>query len=250
MSKKSLCFKWDEIGDAYQAFSAMSDEGDWQSIITQVATIIAKNATGPRSILDYGAGLGSTAASIRRQLYGTHGLLSSWFLYEPDSFARVAHPIMIPPVGKYMPVNSYPQLPKNTMVDIVLFIHTSYYISEFDKELEKSFASYLSENNGYALCISMPENSPFYIPELKNSIPWHAEEIIQAALAQGMKCETIKLRSRFRWLTMLEADSDLSRAIASFVCGGREVSPSEVKIVEKHLAGEVDFGDWLIVIKG
>ena len=249
MIKKVLNFKWSEIGDAYQSFSTMSDEGDWQLIISQIATIIAKSASGSRNILDYGAGLGTTAASIRRQLYGVHGLLSSWSLYEPDSFARATHQVLMPQVGKYMPVNSLAAPPKSPCFDIVLFIHTSYYLSEFDKELEKIFNSLLSHNNGFVICVSMPKESPFFVPELNNHISWSAQEIIETASSIGLQSEIIKLRSRFRWLPTLGEDQLLSKSIASFVCGGRDVSDHEINLVENKLSGEVDFGDWMIVIR-
>lgn len=248
MTRKVLNFKWSEIGNAYQSFSTMSDEGDWQSIISQLATIMAKSASGSRNILDFGAGLGTTAASIRRQLYGVHGLLSSWALYEPDSFARASHHILMPQVGKYMPVESLATPPKSKCFDIVLFIHTSYYLSEFGKELEKSFNT-LSSDNGFVICVSMPEESPFFIPELNNHIWGSAQKIIEAASSLGLQSEIIKLRSRFRWLPTLGEDRLLSKSIASFVCGGREVSNQEINLIENKLSGEVDFGDWMIVIR-
>lgn len=250
MSNKPIDLFWPKLRDAYQAFCTLSDEGDWQSIILQIAAIVASNAIAPRHILDYGAGLGSTAASIRRRLYGDHGLPSSWVLYDPDSFARSASLISMPELGKSMAIGIADVIPIEGKFDVVLFVHTSYYITDFDKELDRVFESLLSTESGFVICVAMPRVSPFFIEGLNNMHRWTAESIVDMASNKGMKCDVIKMRSRFRWLSELTSDSLLSRLITSFVCGTPSISESEIDVVNNNLVGEVDFGDWLIVIKG
>lgn len=240
---------WSELGDSYRAFSALSDEGDWQLVIQQIATIVASNAGSTVKIFDYGSGLGTTAASIRRRLYGDHGLLSSWILYDPDDFARKVSAFNMPQISDQLNVAIIDEIPKNDKFDIVLFVHTSYYMDEFDTVLDRIFRTLFSEINSQVICVVMPKDSPFFIKGLNNMHVWTAEQIVTVARRKGFKCDVIKLRSRFRWLPEIRKDHILSHLVTSFVCGRSSVTDREVEIVRDALAGEVDFGDYLISIK-
>lgn len=249
MKNKLARFSWPEIGDAYQTFSVLCDEGDWQAIITQIAVSAATNANTSRRILDYGAGLGSTASSIRRKMYGNHGVLSSWVLYEPDEIARKAHQMFLPTLSSSMIAESLPSLPVNSSFDVVLFIHTSYYIADFDLEIDRLFNTCLKSETNAIICVSMPEESPFFISELDNWYPWTAQEICESVEKLGLRCEVSQLRSRFRWLPSMADDATLSELVSTFVCGRKQVSLGEIELVRSRLIGETDFGDWLIVVR-
>jgi len=248
MSSSKSCF-WSELGGPYQAFSTLSDEGDWQSIIRQIATVVAPNAEAPLKILDYGSGLGTTAASIRRCLYGDHGLLSSWTLYDPDEFARNASTFSMPEISARLSVSIVDEVPENREFDIVLFVHTSYYLDQFEDVLDRSFRELLAMRNGQVICVVMPKASPFFIKGLNNAHVWAAERIVSVAKKKGFKCDVIKLRSRFRWLSEISMDRMLSELITSFVCGRSSITEREVNLTREALVGEVDFGDWLISIR-
>lgn len=240
---------WKELGDSYQAFSTLSDEGDWQSIISQVASILALNTSTSKCVLDYGSGLGSTASSIRRRLYGDHGILSSWVLYDPDDFARKESHIAMPSISNDMKVLIIDSMPINQKIDVALFVHTTYYIDNFRRVLNRILDNFLDPVNGMIICVAMPSNSPFFISELGNHHNWCAESIVDIAKSIGLKSDIIQLRSRFRWLPNLSKDDVLSKLIATFVCGKKPISSEEIEIVRNRLVGEVDFGDWLITLK-
>nr|VFK30402.1 MAG: hypothetical protein BECKMB1821I_GA0114274_101535 [Candidatus Kentron sp. MB]VFK75202.1 MAG: hypothetical protein BECKMB1821H_GA0114242_101735 [Candidatus Kentron sp. MB] len=248
MNNSTLSF-WSELGEQYQAFSILSDERDWQSIIQQIAAIIASNAGATRRILDYGSGLGTTAASVRRHLYGNHGLLSSWLLYDPDDFARKASILNMPQISDELNVTVADKVSLQDNLDFVLFVHTSYYIDRFDNELDRVFSTLLARSNGQVICIAMPNTSPFFISGLNSTHIWTAEQILAIAEKKGLKSNVIKLRSRFRWLPQIGTDNMLSSLITSFVCGQRSITEKKIELAREMLIGEVDFGDWLIVIK-
>lgn len=248
MNRNIASFSWKDLGDAYQAFSALSDEGDWQSLMMQIASVVASNAKRTRRILDYGAGLGSTAASIRRRIYGDHGLFSSWVLYEPDRWAREASAFIMPPLGATMDVAITECVPK-TKCDVALFVHTSYYVADFDRELKRVFDDLLSGEEALAICVAMPHNSPFFIDGINNRHFWTSDVIVDSAKKIGLRCDVIPMRSRFRLLADVVEDEKLLRLVASFVCGRVAVSNEEVALVKRKLIGEVDFGDWLVVIR-
>jgi len=248
MKAKVNTFSWPEIGDAYQAFSALSDEGDWQFIMSQIASFIAVSNFSSLKILDYGAGVGSTAASIRRRLYGNHGLVSSWDIFEPDPYARHYHNVMMPDFGEKMSVKSLGCLSSDSKYDVALFIHTSYYIEDFCSEVERIFRDYIEFDTGIVVCLAMPSSSPFFIPNIFNRHSWVAEDIVQAISAIGFNCSTVQLRSRFRWTDRID-NTILPKLVTSFVFGHTDISDNEINIVRNSLSGEVDFNDRLIVIR-
>lgn len=241
-------FSWLEMGEAYQAFSSLSDEGDWQALMSQVSSLIASNATCNKNILDYGSGLGTTSASIRRRMYGDHGVLSSWCLYEPDAWARKASAFVMPPLGKHMDVVVNDSLPKGVF-DTVLFVHTTYYVADFADVLNGLFEQSILTENGRVICVAMPESSPFFIDELQNRHYWTGDRISEAAKKFGLRCDVVKMRSRFRLLPSVEQDEELLTLITQFVVGKKNVSLDHVLCVKRCLSGETDFGDWVIVLQ-
>ncbi len=241
-------FSWRELGPAYQAFSALSDEGDWQALMAQLASIIASNAKRTRTILDYGAGLGTTAASIRRRMYGDHGVSSEWKLYEPDSWARRASAFVMPSLGDSMDVVTSDSVP-NTTCDVALFSHTAYYIENFVDVLEQLFRDVLVGEDARAICLVMPEESPFFIDELGNRHYWTAERILAESNVRGFKSDVVKMRSRFRLLKHVAGDQELLRLIGKFVVGHEDVGDDHLELVKRNLLGEVDFGDWIVVLR-
>lgn len=240
-------FSWRELGVAYEAFSALCDPSDWQDILKSIAQSIALTEKSHVRILDIGAGLGNTSSAIRRFLYGTHGVTSAWHLIDPDPTAQVTQHMFMVPAGERLAVEYSPAMPVAGEYDVILFVHSTYYLSDLRATFEQC-TRLLRRDGGIFIAVAMDTLSPFYFQSLGNLSSGVAEEVEEAMSSLGLTCDSCGIRSRFRYSSDLASDPLLLRLITQFVVGRLNCQQSDIEAVRTRLAGhETDFRDRLTV---
>lgn len=243
-------FSWERDGAAYQVFSALCDQVDWMRITSRVASGIAKARRGESiRVLDVGAGLGGTAASIRRSLLAAHDVPSTWHLVEPDPVARQMHALLCPSIGAAMRVSTQSSLPDSGAFDAALMIHSAYYIDDLGETLS-TIRGRLLRPSCPIVIVTMATDSAFFVSGLENRHRWTSQEVNALGKTLGFDVSIERLHSRFRWPVVLQEDDDLKRTIAQFVTGRARCSDDEVALVAGAFRNGADFADNLIILRG
>jgi len=242
-------FSWQVMGAPYQVFSALCDPGDWEKILAATAEAIALNSGPHLRVLDVGSGTGLSAERIRRHLLGTHGASSEWMLVEPDRVAQEMEHLLMPPGGDCLPVNYATHIPDDRVYDVVLLLHSSYYLADLDDRVRVWSRDVLSRG-GIVVCVAMCSASPFYIDAVNNRTTGAAEAFERLCTSHGLVTESCALLSRFRWNGELLQDEKLRRQITRFVSGRDAITSSDIAAVTRALGDrEIDFQDRLIVAR-
>lgn len=246
---------WTQFDESYRLFSQFCDSDDWHLILKVVAGAVIKYAGNPNcqiSILDVGCGSGVASETICEQIYVRTRCFPSLSVVEPSSKARgrlKSNTLSDSFCGPLKhTAEKLASLPSDLKVDAILFLHSTYYIEELEKQLKKVVDSHLRPT-GAVFALVLPDQSPFFLdlPHLANC----SDEVEAMFKSMNLETYSVLLKSRFRLPKGGEfSDAELD-SLRKFVMPSAN-SSSEFK---KRLAdytnhdGEIDFQDHLLIGK-
>lgn len=245
---------WDKHDVNYRVFSHFCDTEDWHNILKAVAAQFRWDDGLSRSILDIGAGTGINTTALLEILYAQQYCRHFVSTLEPSGKARerIEHNIIYENDGGFLReiFATYSEL-GDRKFDAILFLHSSYYVPDFERQLAQLFRDNLYDG-GVIVIVVLSRDSPFFLGH-PPSVPNTAEDITQWVKAVGYKYDVKILPSHFRLPRGLRPDQPLFSHLFSFVCDHTQIDASEFNIkVARHLMCDdsigVDLKDRLIVI--
>lgn len=246
---------WAQFDKSYRLFSQFCDSDDWHLILKVVAGAITKYAGNPNcqiSILDVGCGSGAGSQTVCEQIYSKTGCFPSLSIVEPSSIARDRLKSNTLPGSDGGPLNlaaeTIDSLPSDLKVDAILFLHSTYYIEEMEKQLKKPVDSHLRP--GGAVCaLVLPEQSPFFLglPPLTNC----SNEVETIFKSMNLDTRSVTLKSRFllpKGGAFTDAEMDALRKFFMPIANSSAEFKKRLDDYRNH-DGQIDFQDHLLIGK-
>ena len=236
-------------------FSKFCDFNDWQSILNRIASeIIEVQDNKPLSILDVGAGLGINTECIANIVFTHRKIRNSIDIIEPSQHAReIARRLMVSEDKGGILRNFFPNLSDiNTRkYDVVIFLHSTYYINDFYNWLQKIFRNNLREG-GKVLVLAIPSDSPFFL-DPKLALPHTSSQIKYYLSQKGFEFTPYSLTSKFYINTHFIFSEIEIDHLYHFMTSSKSniISREEFceRLKSKASSGVIDFQDELIVIR-
>lgn len=244
---------WAQFDKSYRLFSQYCDSDDWHLILKVVAGAVVKYAGNPTcqiAILDVGCGSGAATQTVCEQIYARTGCFPSLSVVEPSSMARGRLASNTLPNADCGPlhhaVGQINQLPAELKVDAILFLHSTYYIDDLEKDLATLVNTHLRP--GGAVCaLVLPEQSPFFfgLPCLANC----SDAVEQTFQALSLTTHSVTLRSRFLLPKGGEFTDSEWEALRKFVMpSATTVAAFKERLNQyKDHDGQIDFQDHLLI---
>lgn len=246
---------WAQFDKSYRLFSQFCDSDDWHLILKVVAGAVVKYAGNPScqiSILDVGCGSGAATQTVCEQIYARTGCFPSLSVVEPSSMARgrlasnTLHNTDCGPL--HHTVEHLDNLPTDLKVDVILFLHSTYYIDDLENNVKRLVNSHLRP--GGAICaLVLPERSPFFLglPCLTNC----SDAVERIFTSMNLATRSVTLRSRF----LLPKGGEFTEA--EWEALRKFVMPSATSVAafkerfnqQKDRDGQIDFQDHLLIGK-
>lgn len=244
---------WERYGESYQIFSQYCSYYDWQNILETIANEIAQaQKEQSYSILDIGPGKGRNILEILEILFTKLRKRNILDIVEPSNIGVNILESLIVSVenGGYLR-NIYRDTSniQDSKYNIILFMHSSYYINNFCELIFKLLSENLF-NDGKLLILTLPYESPFFLGKSELYLPNTTEEIIGILEEKKIKYEVHRLESKF----FLNKNFDISKSAMEKICffmTREKISFNDfIILLKKHYKkGVLDFSDDLIVIK-
>lgn len=246
---------WTQFDKSYRLFSQYCDSDDWHLILKAVAGAVVKYAGNPNcqiSILDVGCGSGAATQTVCEQIYSRTGCFPSLSVVEPSSMARgrlTSNTLLKADCGPlHHAVEQVSKLPADLKVDAILFLHSTYYICDLQKDLSILVNTHLRP--GGAVCaLVLPEQSPFFLglPCLANC----SDTVEGTFRALNLATHSVTLRSRFLLPKGGEFTDAEWEALRRFVMpSATSVAAFKERLNEhKNHEGQIDFQDHLLIGK-
>ncbi len=246
---------WKKHDHSYRLFSQFCSTDDWYKITSAIAGAIVKYASSKScqtSILDIGCGTGTSTETICEQIFTKTRCFPSLTIVEPSQTARERVKAHILPRSKLGPLyNSFSnikEIPEDYVTDAILFLHSTYYIDNFEESL-KDLINFHLRPGGAVFALVLPEQSPFFLdlPPLPNC----ANKVESLFRLFNLDESSFTLRSRFQFP---DGDGFSKAELESLRRFWRPTIPTTeafgnrlVKYADATL--EIDFQDHLIIGK-
>jgi len=241
---------WRDVGEGYRIICHVSDAGDWAAILQTIAVEIApllQRCDRPARILDLGAGTGGPSATIAKLLLTRYNLRTQWTLVEPDMGARECCGYAFPSTSGTPSVGtiyaSISDVPLGERHDVGLMIHSSYEVRNIDIAIRELSARLHA--CGVIICLSLPEDSPFFV--IGQNYFGCAEQLMLSLAAVGYDVRSYRLVSRIHMLPEVLKNPSAVASIKAFANGNHLTNDQFLRLARTHWGKEVDFGDNLIV---
>lgn len=165
---------WKEYSKSFMIFSQYCSYTDWADILKRIANEIASsNKSNSLSIIDVGTGYGKNINEIMEILFTNNRIRNILDVVEPSN---QIHSIIRSLITDFKDDGYLRNLFSNISnfedkkYDVILFMHSSYYIHDFNNILFKLCSNNLHEN-GKILILSLPDTSPFFLKKSDLSLP-------------------------------------------------------------------------------
>ena len=246
---------WTKFGQAYLVFSKFCDYEDWQSILKRIAEeIIAIQANRPLAVLDVGAGYGINTMYISNIVFNHSRIRSVIDIIEPSKQAReTAINLLVREVNGGTLKDAFSNLAEigKRKYDIILFLHSSYYIQDFHTWLKKIYVTNLRQG-GKILILAIPDDSPFFI-DPRSRLQFTSSQLKFTLSQGGFDFTPHQLRSRFYVNTNFVISSTEADQLYLFMAQTQIPNMSKeefcLKLKEKASDGVINLGDELLVIR-
>lgn len=243
---------WKEYGKAYTLFSQYCNYNDWQIILRRIANeITGTNSNRALSVLDVGTGHGLNALNLLEILYSETGQKHLLDVVEPSHEATFLLQSLLSTVstGGFLR-NIYHNISEidEAAYDVMIFMHSSYYISEFQHVIKCTYFNNL-QKGGKIIILALPDTSPFFLGEKKLLLNNTSTRIKLMLNNLDLKFDSYVLHSRFMLSNAQGISSSGMDAFYHFMTREIIVKDKFVEILRKRTRKEpLDFGDELIVI--
>lgn len=158
---------WTQSAGGYAALSMLSNPDDWAHIIDAIAGEISSSLASKGAFcrfLDVGTGLGETAFRLSQRLLATYRIRSRATLVEPSAQARDCARLRWLPLS-YQDgasiVDSVEAVPDTERFDAILYIHSTYYVSDLRAQIRRLRSSLA--RGGIFVVLALPTESPFFL---------------------------------------------------------------------------------------
>jgi SAM-dependent methyltransferase len=247
---------WQKHDIHYRLFSQFCDLDDWYNILLTIASHFTwKGPRVSRALLDVGAGTGINTNALLEMLYAKHQVRHVVSVVEPSSIARKRIATNVVPElegGFLRHVFAHFSELGNRRFDGVLFLHSTYYIPDFELVLRRTVREH-TEKGGVVVCAALAGNSPFFLGQTPAQ-PNLSEDIERIAKANRWRYDVQLLPSHYRVPDTIQLAERTLKHLHSFVCDGTAmtfqdfVSAFRTHLVTASGAG-VDLKDRLITIR-
>ena len=159
---------WLQHDKSYRLFSQYCDTDDWHNILKAVAGAITEVAK-PKcqmSLLDVGCGTGIATETICERIFSNTKNFPQLTVVEPSQVARsrVAANLLYQSEGGVLRnvYASLNELPENARFDVIMFLHSTYYIRNFQATIKVLVERHLYPG-GKIVMLVLPEESSFFL---------------------------------------------------------------------------------------
>ena len=242
---------WKEYGKAYIVFSQFCHYGDCQAIVHRIANeidlISGRNCL---SIIDIGTGYGLNILKVLEILFSKTRKRHLLDVVEPseEALLHLNDLLSREAVGGFLreAYHDISEIKKN-LYDVIVIMHSSYYIEGFNKILIDIYKNNLRQG-GKIIILALPDSSPFFLGHCLRLD--HTSNWIKTYLGQqNIDYKVFSLQSRFIFpkkflLTQKGADS-----LYTFMTRKSITKLEFLKLLKPFVdKGIIDFGDELIII--
>lgn len=246
---------WKQLGQSFLVFSKFCDFDDWQNILKRLACeIVSVNQQHALSILDVGAGLGINTECIANIIFSQNKIRNIIDIIEPSKSARdISRGLLVTEDKGGSIRNIFPGLVnvKNQIYDVIMFIHSSYYINNFYLTLN-SLLKYNLREGGKILILALPSESPFFL-DPKLELPFTSSQIQYYLSQNDINFNAYTLTSKFFINTNFIFSQNEINQLYHFMTSSKKGILTKGKFCEilksKAHNGIIDFQDELIVIE-
>jgi hypothetical protein len=243
---------WDRFGHSYSIFSMYSDYDDWRNILDEICREI-NNLQFNRTVnlLDIGAGIGKNTNEIIEIMLSRYKKNILVDVVEPSVVARdyIKTILIEKRFGGFLnKVSSDISKLKKNKYDVILFMHSSYYITNFTMKLLYLYNNYLSKR-GKILILSLPSNSIFFLKQKELKLPNTSDDIQSFLKSTGISFKLRKLNSKFATKIKHQNNSQTNHFYKFFT--RKEISLKKfTSLFKTNINGRIaNFRDELIIIE-
>lgn len=243
---------WRSGRSGFATLSYLSDPDDWQEIIGTLATHIAESAPEDRSmeLLDVGSGLGVTTHRLLTRLLSTHAVTARGTLIEPAQnarrFSRLLFSQSTHSLGTVKTYSAVKNLPKRAVFDAITFIHSTYYIEDFNRIIASIIDRHLI-SGGKVLVLVLPTRSRFFLNVENHGHLNCAEDVSSILQRARLDLSIHNMRSRLTVPHDIWESNALIEDWRSFI-GFDDIGVDQFrKLLRTHLVDGVELGDKLII---
>lgn len=246
---------WSQFDKSYRFFSQFCDTDDWHVILAAVAGVVTEAAKPnvQMSLLDVGCGIGIATETICELIFAKTKSLPQLTVVEPSQIARdrITANLLCHNDGGALKATykSLDELPDGTKFDAIMFLHSSYYIANFKKALQKLVQHHLYPG-GTITVLVLPEDSSFFLQ--LGALPNCMESVQSNFRDCGLHGITVyQLQSRFRLPKDCSLTENEWKSLCSFVRPeGIKIEEFKARIKREYAGGRpLDFQDCLVLGK-
>lgn len=159
---------WTQFDKPYRFFSQFCDSDDWHTILAAVAGAVTETAMPNvgMSILDVGCGTGVATETICEMIFSKTKNFPQVTVVEPSKIARdrVEANLLGHHEGGVLKAShkALCELESGVKFDSIMFLHSTYYVSDFTGTLKKLVRNHLYPG-GTIVALVLSEDSSFFL---------------------------------------------------------------------------------------
>lgn len=242
---------WKLDAQGYSVFGHYHSHLDWMIMRNRIIDVIVEASSGqPAKILDVGCGKGWNIQEIADTVLARTHERPTLDIVEPDSFARnVTESLLVPLQYSGMLGCSFSDIRqvKSRKYDAILFMHSGYYIKDFDQEI-KRLADGSLNHDGVIIVQTLPQDSAFFLNT--TYLPNTTGDVLAAGNKVGHACAE-RFQSRFLGEVFDRYKTDDGIDLVKSFMDAREMTREE--FMRKFLSfsdptGSIDLRDDIVFI--